>query len=93
MRKSIQGQVKKVKKGQIFIFFENKDMFLKQNLLNIHFGDQNLSYRVETLHTGWKSLALQHIFRFFENFENFGFCDHFSKRSDFWNFWGQKSKI
>ena len=34
MRKSIQGQVKKVKKGQIFIFFENKDMFLKQNLLS-----------------------------------------------------------
>ena len=32
MRKSIQGQVKKAKKGQIFIFFENKDMFLKQNL-------------------------------------------------------------
>ena len=36
MRKSIQGQVKKVKKGQIFkiVFFENKDMFLKQNLLS-----------------------------------------------------------
>ena len=36
MRKSIQGQVKKVKKGQIFkiYFFENKDMFLKQNLLS-----------------------------------------------------------
>ena len=36
MRKSIQGQVKMVKKGQIFkiYFFENKDMFLKQNLLN-----------------------------------------------------------
>ena len=34
MRKSIQDQVKKVKKGQIFIFFENKDMFLKQNLLS-----------------------------------------------------------
>ena len=36
MRKSIQGQVKKVKKGQIFkiYFLENKDMFLKQNLLS-----------------------------------------------------------
>ena len=36
MRKSIQGQVKKVKKGQIFkiFFFLNKDMFLKQNLLS-----------------------------------------------------------
>ena len=36
MRKSIQGQVKKVKKGQIFKinFLENKDMFLKQNLLS-----------------------------------------------------------
>ena len=35
MRKSIQGQVKKFKKGQIFkiYIFENKDMFLKQNLL------------------------------------------------------------
>ena len=36
MRKSFQGQVKKVKNGQIFeiYFFENKDMFLKQNLLS-----------------------------------------------------------
>ena len=36
LRKSIQGQVKKVKKGQIFkiLFFENKDMFMKQNLLS-----------------------------------------------------------
>ena len=37
MRKSIQGQVKKVKKVQIvkfFSFFENKEMFLKQNLLS-----------------------------------------------------------
>ena len=36
MRKSIQGQVIKVKKGQIFkiYFLENKDMFLKQNLLS-----------------------------------------------------------
>ena len=36
MRKSIQGQVKKVKKGQIskIYFLENKDMFLKQNLLS-----------------------------------------------------------
>ena len=35
MRKSIQGQVKKVKKGQIFQKKnENKDMFLKQNLLS-----------------------------------------------------------
>ena len=47
---------------------------------NIPFGGQKLSYRVETLHTGWRPLALQHIFRFFENFENFGFCDHFSKK-------------
>ena len=38
---------------------------------NITFGGQKLSYRVETLHTGWRPLALQHIFRFFENFENF----------------------
>ena len=36
MRKSIQGQVKKVKKGQLFkiYFFENKDMFLKQHLFS-----------------------------------------------------------
>ena len=36
MRKSIQGQVKNVKKVQIFkiYFFENKDMFLKKNLLS-----------------------------------------------------------
>ena len=35
MRKSIQGQVKNVKKGQIFkIYFLNKDMFLKKNLLS-----------------------------------------------------------
>ena len=34
LRKSIQGQVKKVKNGQIFIFFKNKDKFLKQNLLS-----------------------------------------------------------
>ena len=36
MRKSIQRQVKKVKKGQFFkiYFLENKDMFLKQNLLS-----------------------------------------------------------
>ena len=36
MRKSIQGQVKNVKKGQIFkiYFLENKDILLKQNLLN-----------------------------------------------------------
>ena len=60
---------------------------------NIPFGGQKLSYRVETLHTGWRPLALQHIFRFFENFENFGFYDHFSKKVIFWNFWGQKSKI
>ena len=47
---------------------------------HIPFGGQKLSYRVETLHTGWGPLALQHIFRFFESFENFGFCDHFSKK-------------
>ena len=36
MRKSILGHVKKVKKGQIFkiCFLDNKDMFLKQNLLS-----------------------------------------------------------
>ena len=34
MRKSIQGQVKKAKKCQFFIFFENKYMFPNQNLLS-----------------------------------------------------------
>ena len=36
MRKSIQVQVKNVKNFQIFkiLFFENNDMFLKQNLLS-----------------------------------------------------------
>ena len=60
---------------------------------NIPFGGQKLSYRVETLHTGWRPLALQ-LYSGFWNFENFGFCDHFSKKKwFFWNFWGQKSKI
>ena len=60
---------------------------------NIPFGSQKLSYRVENLHTGWRPQALQHIFRFLENFENFGFCDDFAKKGDFLNFWGQKTKI
>ena len=29
----------------------------------------------------------------FENFENFVFCEHFSKKVFFWIFLGQKSKI
>ena len=60
---------------------------------NILFGGQKLSCRVETLHTGWRPLALQHIFRFFENFEIFGFCDHFRKKVIFWNFGVKKSKL
>ena len=44
---------------------------------NITFGGQKLSYRVKALYTGWGPLALQHVLRFFEIFENFGFCDHF----------------
>ena len=57
---------------------------------NIPFGGQKLSYRVETLHTGWRPLALQHIFRFFENVENFGFCDHFSTKKSFFEIFGVK---
>ena len=37
MRKSIEGQVKKVKKGHFFkkiYSFKNKDMLLKKNLLS-----------------------------------------------------------
>ena len=68
----------------------------KQNIpfedKNIPFVGQKLSYRVETLHTGWRPLALQHILRFFENFENFGFCDHFSKKKDFLKFLGSKKQ-
>ena len=60
---------------------------------NIPFGGQKLSYRVETLHTGWRPLALQHIFRFFENLETLDFVIIFLKKSYFWKFWGQKSKI
>ena len=59
---------------------------------NIAFGGQKLSYRVETLHTDWRPLALQHIFRFFENCENFGFCDHFSKKSYFLKILGSKKQ-
>ena len=33
---------------------------------NIPFGGQKSLYRVETLHTGWGPLALQHIIRFFD---------------------------
>ena len=60
---------------------------------NIPFGGQKLSYRVQTLHTGWGPLALQHIFRFLKNFEIFGFCDHFSKKIIFFElFWVKKAK-
>ena len=60
---------------------------------NIPFGGQKLSYRVENLHTGWRPQALQHIFRFFENFEILDFVIIFLKTIIFWNFWGQKTKI
>ena len=33
------------------------------------------------------------MFRFFEIAENFGFCDHFSKKNIFWNFGVKKSKF
>ena len=128
-RKSIQGQVKKVKKrsnfqnlfflkqrrvseaespqqSNIIISFPVSGLKLSKNGIwmydviighygenkNIPFGGQKLSYRVENLHTGWRPQALQHIFRFFENFENFGFCDHFSKKSDFLKFLGSKKQ-
>ena len=60
---------------------------------NIPLGGQKLSYQVEILHTGWRPLALQHIFRFFENFESFGFCDHFSKTWFFEIFGVKKAKF
>ena len=59
---------------------------------NTPFGGQKLSYRVETLHTGLIPLALQHIFRFFENFENFDFVIIFLKKSYFWKFLGSKKQ-
>ena len=56
------------------------------------FWGQKLSYRVDNLYTGWRPQALQHIFRFYENFENFGFCDHFSRKSDFLKFLWSKNQ-
>ena len=65
---------------------------------NIPFGGQKLSYRVETLHTGWRLLALQHIIRFLKILKFLDFVIIFLKKfwgQKFfgWNFWGQKSKI
>ena len=60
---------------------------------NIPFGGQKLSYRVETLHTGWRPLALQNIFRFWKFLKILDFVIIFLKKVIFWNFGGQKSKI
>ena len=46
------------------------------------FGVKN--YRIELkICTLVEDRKLYNIFRFFENFENFGFCDHFSKKRFF----------
>ena len=57
---------------------------------NIPFGGQKLSYRVETLHTGWGPPALQ-IYSGFLKILDFVFI--FLKKVIFWNFWSQNSKI
>ena len=59
---------------------------------NILLGVKKLSRRVETLHTGLRLLVLQHILRFFESIENFGFCGHFSKKGNFLTFLGSKKQ-
>ena len=57
---------------------------------NIPFGCQKLSCLVETLHTGWTQLVLQHIIRFLFFFEKFDSVVIFQKQ---WNFWCKKNKI
>ena len=47
---------------------------------NIPFGGQELSYRVETLHTGWRPLALLCIFRFFKILKILDFVIVFLKK-------------
>ena len=59
---------------------------------NIPFGGQKLSYRVETLHTGWEPLDLQHIFRFFEILKILDFVIIFLKKKYFLNFLGSKKQ-
>ena len=51
------------------------------------------NYRIELkLFTLVEDRQLYNIYSVFF-FENFGFCDHFSKKVTFWNLCGQKSKI
>ena len=60
---------------------------------NIPFGGQILSYRVETLHTGWGLLALRHLFRFFEIFEILDFVIIFLKKNIFEIFGVKKAEF
>ena len=60
---------------------------------NIPFGGQKLSHRVETLHTGWRPLALQHIFRFLKILKIFDFVIIFLKKWFFDIFGVKKTKL
>ena len=129
MRKSIQGQVKKVKKVkfslnkkqktktcfwsritseiQWYHYFSCKRAItlikLQLNVWRHHwalwgrqkhpFWGKTLLYRVETLHTGWRPLDLQHIFLFLKILKILDFVIIFLKKMIFWNFWGKKSKM
>ena len=58
---------------------------------NIPFGVKN--YRIELkICTLVEDRKLYNICSFFENFENVGFCDHFSKKSEFLKFLGSKTQ-
>ena len=59
---------------------------------NIPFGGQKLSYRDETLHTGWRPLALQHIFWFLEILKILDFVIIFLKKVIVWNCLGSKKQ-
>ena len=60
---------------------------------NIPFGGQKLSYRVETLHTGYGPPALQHIFRFLKLLKILDFVIIFLKKIFFEIFGVKKAKF
>ena len=60
---------------------------------NIPFGGQKLSYRVETLHTGWRPLAVQHMFRFLKILKILDFVIIFIKKWFFDIFGVKKAKF
>ena len=60
---------------------------------NIPFGGQKLSYRVETLHSGWRPLALQQIFHFLKSLKILDFVIIFLKKWFFEMFGVKKAKL